>query len=137
ASVGLGFFARSAEAAMIWPAWQYPHCGTSSSIHARCTGCDPLGDSPSIVVTAAFPTLETGVWQDRVATPLSCTVHAPHCATPQPYLVPGRSSTSRRTHRRGMSGGTSTVADFPLTLRVYFMAGGSVRAGSTIHSEHA
>ncbi len=27
-SVGFGVAARSAEACMIWPAWQKPHCGT-------------------------------------------------------------------------------------------------------------
>src|SRR5205823_11401957 len=39
ASVGCGVFASSAAAAMICPDWQKPHCGTSSSIHARCTAC--------------------------------------------------------------------------------------------------
>ena len=28
----------SAAAAMICPLWQYPHCGTSSAIHACCSG---------------------------------------------------------------------------------------------------
>jgi serine acetyltransferase len=28
ASVGRGFFLRNATAVMIWPDWQYPHCGT-------------------------------------------------------------------------------------------------------------
>src|ERR1700730_11400978 len=50
ASVGLGFFASSAAADMICPDWQYPHCGTSSSIQAFCTGCDASTESPSIVV---------------------------------------------------------------------------------------
>src|SRR5690606_11310316 len=36
-SVGFGTRASSAVARMICPAWQYPHCGTSSSIHACCT----------------------------------------------------------------------------------------------------
>jgi isoquinoline 1-oxidoreductase alpha subunit len=38
--------------------------------------------------------------------------------TPQPNFVPCRSSTSRRTHRSGMSAGTSTVRDLPLTVKV-------------------
>src|SRR5438094_8542315 len=38
ASVGLGFLESSAAADMICPDWQYPHCGTSSSIQAFCTG---------------------------------------------------------------------------------------------------
>ena len=35
ASLGLGFFSRSAAADMIWPDWQYPHCTTSTLSHAR------------------------------------------------------------------------------------------------------
>src|SRR3989442_11145910 len=77
-----------------------------------------------MVVIAALPTDDTGVWHDRVATPFRCTVHAPHWATPQPYLVPRKSSTSRRTQRRGISEGTSTGDDFPLTLSVYLIGGG-------------
>ena len=32
----------------------------------------------------------TGTAQERIATPSICTVQAPHCAMPQPYLVPVR-----------------------------------------------
>src|ERR1700720_3248742 len=64
---------------------------------------------------------DSGSTQDRVGTPRTCTVHAPHCAAPHPNFVPFRSRTSRNTHSRGMSGGTSTVAAFPLTLRVTVM----------------
>ena len=53
--------------------------------------------------------------------PLMCTVHAPHCAMPQPNFVPLRSSTSRSTQSSGMSAGTSTVWDLPLTLNVIAM----------------
>jgi len=36
-----------------------------------------------------FPaTLETGVMQERVASPLMCTVQAPQSAMPQPNFVP-------------------------------------------------
>ena len=38
----------------------------------------------------------------------SCTVQAPHCAMPQPYLVPVMPSVSRSTHSSGVSGSTST-----------------------------
>src|SRR3990170_406935 len=54
ASVGFGLLASNAAADMICPAWQYPHCGTSTSNHAFCNGCDPSADKPSIVVTAAL-----------------------------------------------------------------------------------
>src|SRR5207237_9145801 len=33
-SVGLGFSRSSTAALISCPDWQYPHCGTSSSIHA-------------------------------------------------------------------------------------------------------
>src|SRR5580658_8361607 len=59
---------------------------------------------------------ETGVWQLRTALPLRCTVHAPHCPMPQPYFVPLSFRTSRITHKRGMSAGTSTVLDRPFTV---------------------
>jgi hypothetical protein len=55
---------------------------------------------------------------ERVATPPMCTVQAPHCAMPHPNFDPFRSSTSRSTHSSDMSAGTSTVAAFPLTVRV-------------------
>src|SRR6202521_2627514 len=118
ASVGLGFFASSAAAAMICPDWQYPHCGTASWIQAFCTGCDASAESPSIVVIFFPATLETGVMQDRVTSPLMCTVHAPHSAIPQPNFVPVMFSVSRSTHRSGMSGLTSTVCGFPFRVKL-------------------
>src|SRR5664279_1833542 len=75
------------------------------------------------MVVISTPTAsETLVTQDRVAWPLRWTVHDPHCETPQPNLVPLRSRTSRSTQSSGMSGGTSTVTDFPFTLSVSGMA---------------
>src|SRR5208282_6728690 len=59
---------------------------------------------------------ETGVWQLRTALPLRCTVQAPHWPIPQPYLVPFSFRTSRITHNRGISAGTSTVLDRPFTV---------------------
>jgi hypothetical protein len=52
--------------------------------------------------------LATGKMQDRMARPLRCTVQAPHSATPQPNFVPVSPTTSRSTHNKGMSSGTST-----------------------------
>ena len=57
-----------------------------------------------------------GTWQDRVATPSICTVQAPHCAMPQPYLVPVMPSHSRMTHSSGVSGSASTLCETPLTV---------------------
>src|SRR5262249_26111536 len=68
-----------------------------------------------MVVTAPV-TVPTARIQERVAMPSTCTVQAPHCAMPQPNLVPVSPMTSRSTQRRGISGGMSTVYDFPLTV---------------------
>src|SRR6185369_805477 len=56
-----------------------------------------------MVVTLFPSTAETGVTHERVATPFTCTVHAPHWAMPQPNLVPGRSNQSRNAQRSGVS----------------------------------
>src|SRR6185295_2657069 len=117
ASVGLGVFLSSAAAAMIWPDWQYPHCGTSSASHAFCTGCEEFGERPSMVtiLSVAF-TSPTLIEHERMTSPLMCTEQAPHCATPQPYLVPVRPTCSRITHRSGVSGSACTSRDLPLML---------------------
>ena len=47
----------------------------------------------------------------------SCTVHEPHTAMPQPYLVPVRPRLSRSTHSSGVSDSTSTSCLVPLTTR--------------------
>src|SRR5262249_40854981 len=67
-----------------------------------------------MVVTFLPTTLDTGVMQDRIGRPSRCTVHAPHSATPQPNFVPVRPTTSRSTHRSGMSSGTSSSCSCPL-----------------------
>src|SRR5579871_590474 len=121
-SEGLGFFASRAAADIICPTWQYPHCGTSISCHASCTGCVPSAESPSSVVTVWLPTAETGVWQDRTALPFRCTVHAPHWPMPQPYLVALRLRMSRRTHNKGVSPAASIMADLPFTFSLKAIA---------------
>src|SRR6266446_5913633 len=123
ASVGLGFFESRATADMIFPDWQYPHCGTSSSIQACCTGWLPSTERPSMVVIFLPATLEIAVMQERVASPLMCTVQAPQRAIPHPNFVPVMFNVSRSTQRRGMSGLTST--DWGLPFRVKLMAMGS------------
>jgi hypothetical protein len=52
-------------------------------------------------------TADTGSTQLRTGAPSMCTVQEPHCATPQPYLVPVRPSCSRSTHSSGVSGSAS------------------------------
>src|SRR5713226_7025318 len=122
-SVGCGLLARSAEADMIWPDWQYPHCTTSRSSQAFWI-LAPAAVAPiaSIVVIAEVPMLSTGVMQEREATPSICTVQAPQSAMPQPNFVPVMPSTSRNTHKRGVSPSTSTVRSTPLTLILVAMA---------------
>src|SRR5258707_1368705 len=73
-----------------------------------------------MVVTFLPATLEIAVMQERVASPLICTVQAPQSAMPQPNFVPVIFRVSRRTQRSGMSGLTST--DWGLPFRVKVMA---------------
>src|SRR5206468_2651172 len=88
------------------------------AIHAFCTAWLRLGDSPSMVVTRLPATAATGSTQVRVATPSRCTVHAPHCAMPQPNFVPVRPRVSRSTQSSGVSGLSVTERDLPLTVNV-------------------
>src|SRR5258705_3782691 len=102
---------------MICPDWQYPHCGTSSSIHAFCSGCERLLDSPSMVVTCFPSARDTGATHERIAFPSKCTVQAPQSAIPQPNFVPVSPSESRSTHNSGVDGSTSTWTGFPFTKK--------------------
>src|SRR5712692_10420074 len=117
-SVGLGVLASRAAADMIWPVWQYPHCGTSSSIHACCKTCRPLAPRPSMVMMLFPETCETGVEQERIGAPSTCTVQAPHKPAPHPNFVPVSSSVSRRTQSKGVSGETLTFFSLPFTRSV-------------------
>src|ERR1700680_880643 len=60
---------------------------------------------------------DTGATQERTASPLICTVQAPHCAMPQPYLVPVRLSCSRMTQSSGVEGSTSRSTRLPFTVK--------------------
>src|SRR6478752_1966388 len=104
---------------MICPDWQYPHCGTSSSAQARCTGCELESERPSMVTIRAVGCRSpTRIEQDLVTAPSRCTEQAPHCAIPQPYLVPVSPICSRITHSKGVSGSTSISWTFPLMFSV-------------------
>src|SRR5678816_2507375 len=118
ASVGFGLSFRRAATAMIMPDWQKPHCGTWYSSQACCTlwRVPPVA-RPSMVVICLPSAAATGITQDRTAAPSRCTVHAPHCATPQPYFVPVRPACSRIAHSRGVLGLTSTSRALPLTVK--------------------
>jgi len=138
ASVGCGVLSRSAFAVRIWPFWQKPHAGTCSSIHACCNGWSlPLVTSPSSVVTSPF-TLDAGVTHERVATPLTMTVQAPHCPSPQPNFVvdkPG-SYVARLIVNDGSTDSlASTVTISTANTPPVASAGSSVSlpAGATVH----
>src|SRR5262245_7631333 len=118
-SVGRGVFRNSAAAAMIWPDWQKPHCGTSSAAQARCTGCEELRERPSMVTIRSVGfTSPTRIEQERTTSPLTWTEQAPHCATPHPYLVPVSPTCSRMTHRSGVSSATCTSRFWPLMFNL-------------------
>jgi len=56
-------------------------------------------DGGDFLPTAAL----TGTTQERIGAPSICTVQAPHCAMPQPYLVPVRPICSRIAHSSGVA----------------------------------
>src|SRR5262245_25314800 len=103
---------------MIWPDWQYPHCGTCSASQAFCSGCEESGDSPSIVVTDLPAISDSWVWQENARLPSMCTMQAPHSPVPQPNLVPVSLRPSRSTHNSGVAGGASVDAALPFTVKL-------------------
>ena len=56
--------------------------------------------------------------QERIATPSIWTVQAPHCAMPQPYLVPVRPTFSRIAQSSGVSGFDVDVECFAVDREV-------------------
>src|SRR5262245_17798932 len=70
-----------------------------------------------MVVTCLPSASLTGREQERTASPLTCTVQAPHCAMPHPYLVPVSPTCSRSTHSKGVEGSTSTSFVCPLSVK--------------------
>src|SRR5262249_61403735 len=95
-----------------------PHSGSPWRSHACSAAWRAVPFArPSIVLTRLPTTAATGVMQERVALPSTCTVHAPHCAMPQPYFVPVSPTCSRRAHSNGVLGSTFTSLDLPLIVR--------------------
>ncbi len=88
------------------------------SIHAARTafaiGAWLVSPTASMVTTRLPATAETGVMHERVGSPSTCTVQAPHRAMPQPYLVPVRSKKSRTTQSSGVSGEALKSMALPL-----------------------
>src|ERR1044071_1564122 len=67
------------------------------------------------ILSVAFTSLSR-IEHERMTSPLMCTEQAPHCAMPQPYLVPVSPTCSRITHRSGVSGSACTSSVLPLIL---------------------
>src|ERR1700730_2510615 len=67
-----------------------------------------------MVVIVLPATALTGSEQERIATPSTWTVQAPHWAMPQPYLVPVMPMVSRNTQSKGVESSTSALWDWPL-----------------------
>ena len=114
---------------MIWPDWQYPHCGTLKVVQARWTGWLPSGLRPSIVITRLFCSVRICVWHDLTAWPSTCTVQAPHSPAPQPNRVPVSRRSSRRYQSRGISGSPSNDWPVPFTVKLTMrevLAGGAL-----------
>ena len=88
-------------------------------MNAVCMGCGLAAvPSPSSVTTFWPTTPATGVMHERIALPFMCTVHAPHCARPQPKRGPC-SSSSLRAHREAACPPSRHVrCACPLTLMV-------------------
>src|SRR5271163_3623864 len=85
---------------------------------AACNGCGLSGvPSPARVVTLVPAAAETGNEQDRVGAPSTCTVQAPHCASPQPKCGLLSPSSLRSTYKSGASGATSTVRVSPFSSK--------------------
>ena len=121
--VGCGLRCSNPTAPRIIPGVHQPHCRASASRNASCTGCSlPSGARPSMVTMRLPATLPTLVMHERVGTPSISTVHAAHCPSPQPYLVPVRSRSSRRTLRSVRSGSASMRRLEPLTSSSVILA---------------
>ena len=119
ASVGIGFFFHQRRRGHDLPRWQYPHCGNICLYRGLLHRVrPPSAGRPSMVVMFFPAAVEMGVTQERAASPLMCTVQAPHKAMPHPNFVPVMFSVSRSTQRRGISGLTSTVCGLPFKTKL-------------------
>src|SRR6266550_2112479 len=121
--LGRGFLLSSAVPLMIIPEVQYAHCIASALMKASCSACNcPSFSRPSMVVICLPEARPTCVIHERAGWPSRSTVHAPHCPSPQPYLLPVRLRSLRNTLSRLAVESTSVVIFFPLTLSVVTLA---------------
>ena len=76
---------------------------------ALCGACTVHLDGEPIRSCITPISAAAGVTHERAGCPSTCTVQAPHWATPQPNLVPVRPMSSRITHRSGVCSSASTL----------------------------
>src|SRR5205085_4719242 len=69
-----------------------------------------------MVVTLVPSTAPSVVAHERTALPLTCTVHAPQSAAPQPNFVPVSFSSSRITQSSGVLASACAETGLPLRL---------------------
>src|SRR5215831_12078737 len=101
------------------PLTQMPHCMACSLTNASWIGCRACGFGrlsrvlrPSREVTLCPSALETGVTHERIGFPSSSTVHAPHCASPQPNLGPLSWKSSSNTYSNGVDGSSMVTLEY-------------------------
>src|SRR5215475_6570852 len=75
-----------------------------------------------MVMTSRLPTLRAGVMQERMARPPTRTVHAPHCARPQPKCVPVSPRSLRSTYSSGTSGSSDSTSRVRPFTRMVILA---------------
>src|SRR5258708_17220703 len=86
---------------------------------AACRGCGLSGvPRPWCVVTFFPATAESGITHERIGSPSRCTVHAPHCASPQPKCGLLILRSLRKAYRSGMFGSALTVTVLPSTANL-------------------
>jgi hypothetical protein len=70
------------------------------------------------VVICALDTAEIGSTQERIGSPFTQTVQAPHWAIPQPYFVPKSDKWSLKAHNNGVLGSMSKETFFLFTVQL-------------------
>src|SRR5947209_17819322 len=116
-TVGFGLRLNSATVAIIIPGGQYPHWKAEHSRNDCCTRLNSaLTARPSMVCIFLEPTSLTSVMHERTAIPSTSTVHAPHCPSPHPGLVPVRCRSSRSTDGRDAARSPATSQSLPFTF---------------------
>src|SRR6266704_3454420 len=88
-------------------------------MYAACSGCGLAGVPRPLMVVIFLPaTAESGMTQERTGSPSRCTVHAPHCARPQPKCGLLILRSLRSAYRSGMFGSALSVNGLPSTANL-------------------